>query len=113
MRESLRSTIDLPLADGRTEPRKNDLALELAVIKHQGGEFDGFNSRNIFIPIFWRPTVEVKARLYVLCSGKTVHSAASKRKVSWGKFLSRVFCLNGAVFRILCHFFTISKKEMT
>ena len=95
LRISLKSTVNLPPVDNRADPKESDLGLELVVVDHRGGEFDGFQAAELFIPIFWRPKVELNARLYNLATGKTVYSARSKKKTPWGQFLSRVFSLNG------------------
>jgi len=98
LRKSLNSAIDLPSVESNKTPKETDLVLDLVVVNHQGGEFNGFHSLEFFIPIFWRPKVEVSARLYNLATGKTVYSAVSLKKTPWGQFFSRAFSVN-AVFR--------------
>lgn len=98
LRKSLRELINLPTIDKLQSPEKRDLVFEMVVVNYRGGEFDGLNGGDIFIPIFWRPMVEVKARLYNFISEKTVHIAHAKVKVPWKTYLSRAVSLNG-IFR--------------
>lgn len=98
LRKSLHSAVNLPPIDSREERKESDLGLELVIVNYQGGEFSAFQTTELFIPIFWRPKVELKARLYNLATGKTVHSASSKKKTPWRQFFSRVFSFNG-IFR--------------
>lgn len=99
LRQSLYSAVNLPLVSNNKTPKPTDLALDLVVVNHQGGEFEGFYSSYFFIPIFWRPKVEIKARLYNIETGKTVTSATSLKKVPWKDFFGRAFSLNG-IFRV-------------
>ncbi|NJA05171.1 hypothetical protein HC024_05415 [Methylococcaceae bacterium WWC4] len=94
LRKYLYSAVNLPPIDSREDLRESDLGLELVVVNYRGGEFGAFQTTELFIPIFWRPKVELKARLYNLATGKTVHIASSKKNTPWGQFVSRIFSFN-------------------
>ena len=74
---------------------KKDVALEVALLNIQGGEFNGLDFGIAAIPIFWRPKVSLKARLYRIESGKTVSTCSVTEKVSWKHYLLRVLSLRG------------------
>lgn len=99
LRESIENMIELPRSKDIASHKDSDLALELAVVEHKGGEFYAFSSSGILLPIFWRPKVNVKARLYNIKSGKTFAVASSKKTISWGKFFNLAFSLRG-LFRL-------------
>ena len=99
IRDKLDGIFSLPHISTRADAKKTDLALELMVLKVQGGEFESadFGSLGGFL-IFWRPKIEVAARLYNIASGKTHSSFKAKEKMPWGTYFTGVFSLRG-VFR--------------
>jgi hypothetical protein len=76
-----------------------DLALDVFVSSYSGGAFDAFSSSDFFIPIVWRPEVELKARVTSVGTGKIVTIQSVKVKMRWGTYFSRVFSCRG-VFRM-------------
>jgi hypothetical protein len=95
LRKSLRESINLPSIGTSKKTRESDLGLEIAIIKHQGGDFQGINAGELFIPILYRPKVEIRARLYNIATGKTVNSSSVIKKTPWGEYFQKVFSLNG------------------
>jgi len=95
LRESIEKVIELPRRRDIDSHKETDLALEMVVVEHQGGEFDSLSTSEIFLPIFWRPKVKIKARLYEIKSGKTFAVASSKKSITWGDFFNRSFSLRG------------------
>lgn len=100
IRSKLEGLFSLPHISTCTDTKETDLALELVVLKVQGGEFHGLDLAGfVGMPILWRPKIEVAARLYYIESGKTHSSFKAKEKMPWGEYLSVVFSLNG-MFRL-------------
>lgn len=96
IRGKLTDIFSLPHISSRVDRKENDLALEIVVLKVQGGEFEGAHFGELgAIPIFWRPKIEVAARLYYIESGKTHSSYKAKEKMSWGMYFAGVFSLRG------------------
>ncbi|MDO3381202.1 hypothetical protein [Gilvimarinus algae] len=96
VREKLDGIFCLPPISTRQDSKKSDLALELVVLKVRGGEFEGVDFGLLgFAPIFWRPKIELAARLYYLDSGKTHSTYKAKEIMRWGEYFSGVFSLRG------------------
>ena len=74
-----------------------DLALDIVVSKLQGGEFTSIQTVPFDIPIFWRPKVQIKARLFYINSKKTKSTFEVSRKMPWGQYLTRVFSFRGII----------------
>jgi hypothetical protein len=98
LKASLNLAINLPSIDSRDEERRNDLALEMVVVKHQSGDLYSIDAGDVWLPLFQRPQVEIKARLYNIRTSKTVCSAKSKKKVSWKHFCWRMLSLRRYFF---------------
>ncbi len=96
IRSKLEGLFSLPTIDERSEPKKSDLALEVVVLKLQGGEFEFADLGSLGgFPVFWRPKIEVAARLYNIESGKTHASSKAKEKMPWSQYLSGVLSFRG------------------
>jgi len=96
LRNRLNDLFCLPHISSREEVRKNDLGLEVALVELQGGEFDAVSIGGIGgFPIFWRPKVKIVSRLYNIDTGKTVTTFRTTEKMSWGKYVSKIFTING------------------
>lgn len=61
----------------------NDLALEIAILKIQGGYLSGSGTS---FPVFWRPKIKLNARLYHPLSLKTKKVITIESKASWKEF---------------------------
>ncbi|WP_444894399.1 hypothetical protein ACJJIW_13845 [Microbulbifer sp. JMSA004] len=96
IRHRLVEIFSLPHISSRIEPKSNDLALEVVVLKVRGGEFDTacFGEFGA-MPVFWRPKIEVAARLYYADSKKTHSSYRAREKMPWREYFSGVFSLRG------------------
>ncbi|MRI35432.1 hypothetical protein EOPP23_20950 [Endozoicomonas sp. OPT23] len=80
---------ELPLV--RNEPNLTNecLAIDIAVPKYQGGGafLESFGS--VALPFFWRPKVNVRARIYQANSNKTLYDVEVVTALPWKQFLSR------------------------
>ena len=96
LKNSLKELIDLPPVQEIQTPEDNDLVLDMMVVKHQGGSFFTASLGYAYsVPLFWRPKVTLKARLYRRKTGKTLHVFTSTKKVAWKQYFSRVFTVSG------------------
>ena len=95
LRKSLEEIFNLPMASEIDNPLKNDLVLDVIIPKYQlGGAWDV--ELGVFgFPIFWRPKVEIKSRLYNLKSKKTKKVFSATEKLNWGAYWSRFFSWRG------------------
>lgn len=77
-----------------------DLVLDITVVSAQSGEFDAAVLQGMgTLPIWWRPKVEVRAKLYYAISGKTKAEVCMKEKMPWKEYLAGVLTINGLLFR--------------
>tara|TARA_R110002050_G_scaffold71671_3_gene154068 strand:+ start:807 stop:1331 length:525 start_codon:yes stop_codon:yes gene_type:complete len=88
-RKRLNSVFELPSIPCDTELEDNDLALEIALLNVQGGVFTIFDI-GPEIPVFWRPKVKIKARLFYPLTGKTKKTFQVSSKVGWLQFIYRI-----------------------
>ena len=88
---SLQEIFSLPSIDSIQDPRESDLALEVFISNYQAGEVLDFNLGEIGLPIFWRPKVEVKSRLYVIKTKEVKSVITINEKLKWRDFISRMF----------------------
>jgi hypothetical protein len=85
-----------PLGE-RQVVNSTDLVLDVFVSNYSGGEFDSFSSPEFFMPILWRPRVELKARVTSISTGKVATIQRAKVKMKWGVYFSRVFSYRGVL----------------
>lgn len=97
IRAKINGIFSLPYLDERDGEKKSDLALEVVILKVQGGELESATLEDIALPIFWRPKIEIAARLYNIDSGKTYKTFETIEKMSWLQYFSGVFSLRGLV----------------
>lgn len=95
LRKTLESIFDFPLASGVIKPESNDYSLDIIVPKFQSGDSLGVSLVDIGFPLFWRPKLEIGARLVNLKSGKTVYTTTVKAKLRWRNYFARLFSLRG------------------
>ncbi|TDO95794.1 hypothetical protein [Marinomonas balearica] len=88
----------LPPVSSVYEPEGNDLGLDVMIAKVQGAEFTSTMTQPFSLPIFWRPKVQIKSRLYYLKSQRTKKTYSVTVKMPWGEYLAGVLSLRG-VFR--------------
>lgn len=87
-----------PLSERQGEAAR-DVVLDVFISSYSGGEFDVLSSSEFFIPILWRPTVELKVRVTSVGTDKIVTIQRVKTKMKWSIYFSRVFSYRG-VFRM-------------
>ena len=91
LRKILEEIFSLPPVSEAIDPLKTDLVLDIVIPKYQLG-FGGIADIGLIeFPLFWRPKVQVKARLYNLQSKKTKHVFSSTTVISGWKFFNGVF----------------------
>ncbi|MFZ2451744.1 MAG: hypothetical protein WAW36_14605 [Methylovulum miyakonense] len=91
LRASLQEIFSLPPACEVTNPKPDDLGLEVIVTSYQSGDFLDIELGEIGFPVFWRPKVTVVCRLYFLKSLETKCTFSITQKMAWNKFVARVF----------------------
>jgi hypothetical protein len=96
-RERLVEIFQLHHISERIGVEKNDLALDVVVINLQGGEFGGVHATGFFLPLFWRPKVQIRSRLYFIESNKNKASFSVNVKMPWKEYVSRLFTFNGLI----------------
>mgnify|MGYP000046386182 CR=1 FL=1 len=94
-RQTLEEIFSLPLAAEVEKPLKTDLVLDVIISQFQSGDAWGIDVGIIEFPIFWRPKVEVKSRLYSLKSKKTKKVFSATEKIKWSKFFNRILSWRG------------------
>jgi hypothetical protein len=90
IQQSLLNLFSFPSIEERNTYNKKDMALDVIVSKHQLGEClipDG----DIFIPIFWRPQVQIISRIYNISSGETQTFITITEKMKWCDFIKKLF----------------------
>ncbi|MCP4487807.1 MAG: hypothetical protein GY820_10890 [Gammaproteobacteria bacterium] len=93
LRQELTEIFDLPHVSTIADPRKTDLALDVVIPRYQGGANGDFNFGEIGLPIFWRPKVEVRSRVFEIQSNKTLHVFSVVQKMRWLDYFSRTISL--------------------
>jgi len=80
----LREVFELPRSDETQDVIASDLALDIFVAKYQFGLF----AEAFALPLIWRPSVKLKARLYYLKSGKLVRNFSVTAKPTWREYVN-------------------------
>ncbi len=52
---------------------------------------------DIGFPLFWRPKIEIRSRLYNLKTDKTKMTFSITEKMGWEKYFGRVFSVRGVL----------------
>jgi len=97
LRQNLVDIFTLPFASEITEPLDTDLGLDVIIPRFQSGDSWSLDLGDVGFPLFWRPKIEVKSRLYNLKTNKTKISFSVTEKLTWGKFFGRVFTVRAFV----------------
>lgn len=90
LRKSLVEIFSLPPASEITNPKTSDLVVDVVIPKYQSGDAWSINLGEIGFPVFWRPKVEVRSRLYELNTNKTTSVFSAVQKMKWRYFLPRL-----------------------
>ncbi|KEI71269.1 hypothetical protein [Endozoicomonas elysicola] len=81
---------DLPLAKSLSVVSEQDLAIDIAIPGFQGGAaFIGSLDATVF-PVFWRPKVQVNAKIYTIETGQTLHQVEVVSKMAWKTYLQGI-----------------------
>lgn len=92
--EALRDVFVLPHISTRTDPTDTDLALDVWARDFQRGELAPVEIRvpgfQFGFDFFWRPKVELVARLYTIDNDKTIKTYTVTERCTWKEFLARV-----------------------
>ena len=99
LRKDLVEIFDLPPASTVESPLKTDLGLDVVITKYQLGDAWIVSMPALEIPIFWRPKIEIRARLFLLRSEMTFKIFTITESLPWKSYLSRV-CSYRTITRI-------------
>ena len=93
LQELLREIFALPTTDSAGSVQESDLALDVFVAGHSAGGI--IDLSDVFLPLIWRPRLDLRARLYALSSGETVETFSVTERPRLREFLSRFGILFG------------------
>lgn len=93
--DALINVFDIPRADGLEIVEKSDLGLDIVVPHHQLGDIFGLELGGLSLAGFWRPKIDVSARVFKLHSGKTVRTETVRVKMPWREFSRRALSWRG------------------
>ena len=91
--------ISLPSVTAIDSPKSSDLAIDIAVPEYATGNWGHASFGDIGFPLFWRPKINIEARLFELESDKTISTFSVKQKMPWLYYFSRIFTLK-SYFRV-------------
>lgn len=74
-------------------PDDRDIAIDILVPGFHTGAAFFIALYKMPLPLFWRPQVQVVARLYQLKTGKTLHQVRASSRLPWKLFIIRMFSL--------------------
>lgn len=94
LKQKLEQIFDLSKATDLKDPKDTDLGIDVIVTNYLLGPSGGYIDV-IDVPIFWRPKIEVAARVYKLCDGRTVYATRSVKKLSFKEYFSRILSFRG------------------
>lgn len=92
LREYLLDWLELPSIPNRA-PERNELGLDVFICGYRTGQGIFGNIFGIPAFVFWRPRMELRARLYRLDTGALVSVFDVTRKMPWRMFWSRLLSL--------------------
>lgn len=80
----------LPRAEAVTVPLPTDMAFDVALRSYRSGSASDFSFGAFGLPMYWRPKVQLAARLYHLQSGKAKATFRVTERMPWAAYLNRV-----------------------
>jgi hypothetical protein len=89
LRAHVESVVSLPRTPQGNEG-ESGRALDILISKFQGGGFFEGTAGDFWLPFFWRPKVEISARLYTVKGRKTLATVTATKRMAWRAFLGRV-----------------------
>jgi len=78
--QKITAVFDLPKVGTNIQPRLEDFRIDIFLVRVNAGEFQWFNIGDGSFPLFWRPVVELRARVSHMQSGTVRHEFISKSK---------------------------------
>ena len=93
----------------RSVEMDDDLVLDVFVANYQGGVFEAITSTEFFVPIFWRPEIELRARLTSVKTGQVIAVHVSRSKMRWRHYWSSVLTVKRLIG--LTPVFTVKDME--
>ncbi|KAG1668177.1 hypothetical protein GQR58_017954 [Nymphon striatum] len=91
--EALHESLNLPLKSSRQNGMATDRALDIIVTELNFGAFEQYCINNFNIPILWRPSISLTARLYSIDSDETIFATTIKHTVSWFSWIANMYSL--------------------
>jgi len=96
LRAHLESSFELPSPPSPEKATDADYVLDIFVLRHQRGEASEIIGGDFWIPMLWRPEVEVRGHVHGLRSGRTLIDLRVRKAMAWGPFLR--YSLNPRVY---------------
>ncbi len=90
LQQQLKELFALTACADRADFKEDDLGLDVFLSSYQQGGFESGTVGSWEMDFFWRPTVELKARLYSLNTGKEKSSFRVVERVTWKELFGRV-----------------------
>jgi hypothetical protein len=90
LRQSLKEIFSLPSAIEVSDPKSNDLVLDIMITKFQSGDAWDITLGEFGFPLMWRPKVTVSSRLYYLMSEKTKANFSITEKMKLNQYIIRL-----------------------
>ncbi len=90
LQAELNELFPLPSAATVDAARPTDLAFDVTIQRYRFGSATELSLGEVDIPMYWRPKVQLAARLYLLQSRKTRAAFRITQKMPWKVYLGRV-----------------------
>jgi hypothetical protein len=90
LKRRLRDNFALPAIGSVDRPSSTDLGLDITILYYSTGVFFTV-SGELFIPIFWRPIINLSGKLYRLDNDIVVKAVSIKERASWRDCFSHAF----------------------
>ena len=98
LKDLLEEMMSLPKLSPNQKVTDTDLVLNIVISRfYFGSGLEEFSLPDISIPVFWRPKIEVGARLTRATDGKTVYTSVVVTRMPWKEYLSRTLSFKGII----------------
>ncbi|GAB6261770.1 hypothetical protein L4174_007115 [Photobacterium sp. CCB-ST2H9] len=96
MQVKLEEIFCLQRATSDTQFQKNDLILDVVIVKLQNGNFiDIWSGEGLFFSVFYRPKIKLVSRLCYARSKQTKETFEVSQTVPWSAFVKKFFTFRG------------------
>ncbi len=85
--------ISLPPVTAIDSPKPSDLAIDIAVPEYVTGDWGHASFGDVGFPLFFRPRIEIEARLFEIEADKTLSTFSVMQKMPWLYYFARIFTL--------------------